>query len=56
LAQIKARNYPKDEILIQNMECNRWDKVIENNNSWRSVQVFEDDDVLLAYEPPKRVT
>lgn len=35
LAEVKARATSTDRILISNMECNRCDKVITNNNSWR---------------------
>lgn len=47
LEDIKARNDPDDRILISNMECNDWARVIENNNSWRSVRPLNDDDVVL---------
>ena len=49
LEDIKQRNDPKDNILISNMECNGWDRVIENNNSWKITQPFEKDSVLLNY-------
>lgn len=47
LQQIKARNDPKDRILISNMECNKIDKVIENNNSWKATLPFNEGDTLL---------
>lgn len=48
LAQIKKRNDPKEEILISNMECNGWDKVITNTNSWKITLPFEEGkDILL---------
>lgn len=47
LKEIKARNMPNDQALISNMESNKWDKVIENNNSWKSVQPFRQEDTLL---------
>jgi hypothetical protein len=50
LAQIKAKNDPRDEILISNMECNRWDKVVTNTNSWRWTQPLQKGDVVLDYK------
>lgn len=47
LEQVKARNYPKDKILISNMEANHWDRIIVNRNSWTWTQPFEAHDVLL---------
>lgn len=44
LEQIQAKNDPKDEILISNMRSNKWDRVIENNNSWRITVPFKDGD------------
>jgi hypothetical protein len=48
LEEIKARNDPKDKILISNMEGNGWNKVVENNNSWKWVQPLEKDDIVLS--------
>jgi len=50
LAEIKARNDPKDSILISNMEMNGIARVIENNNSWRFTGEFKDGDQLLSVE------
>ena len=47
IEEIKARNSPKDSTLISNMECNGWDRIIQNDNSWRWVQPLEDGDVVL---------
>jgi len=46
LEQVKARNDPKDKILIGNMEGNGWNRVVVNTNSWQWTQPFEDGDVL----------
>lgn len=56
LAEVEARNDPKESILISNMRGNGWDRVIVNTNSWRIVQPFTDKDTLLEYEPPVRET
>lgn len=47
LAQIEARNDPKEEILLRNMCNNKCDKIITNNNSWRWTQPLGKDDVVL---------
>ncbi len=47
LDQIKAKNDPSDKILISNMECNHWDRVIENRNSWKITLPFTDKDTLI---------
>lgn len=49
LAQIKAKNDPKDSILISNMEINGYDKVITNTNSWRFTYFLDKDDVVLDW-------
>lgn len=49
LADVKARNDPKDRILIQNMEGNGIQRVIENRNSWRATLPLNDDDVVLEF-------
>lgn len=47
LAQVVARNDPKESILRSNMEGNRIPAVVVNINSYKSVHPFEGDDVLL---------
>jgi len=47
LKELRKENNPGDIILIRNMECNNWDKVIINNNSWKWTQPFAKGDVLL---------
>lgn len=53
LEQIKARNDPTDKILISNMECNGWKKVVDNRNSWRWTQPLRDGDVVVPFEVEK---
>ena len=48
LEEVKKKNNPDDRILISNMECNGWDKIIINTNSYRWTQPLEDGDVVLA--------
>jgi hypothetical protein len=47
LAELKAENNPKDKILIDNMECNGYNKIIENNNSYKFTNYLNDDDIIL---------
>lgn len=51
LAEVEARNDPKEEILRSNMRSNRYDKVVTNDNSWRSTQPLGADDVVLDWKP-----
>lgn len=55
LAQVKAKKDPKNDILIRNMEANKWKKVIINTNSWRVDQPLNENDVVLDWKP-KRIT
>jgi len=48
LQEIKDRNDHKDRILISNMECNGWDKIVVNDNSWSWTQPLEKTDVVLS--------
>ena len=45
--EVIDRNDPKEDILRSNMRCNGIERVIENNNSWKYVGEFNDDDTLL---------
>lgn len=47
LAEVKAENNPDNKILISNMECNGWNKIIINTNSWRYTAPLNKDDVVL---------
>lgn len=49
LAEVKARNDDKDRILIGNMECNGWDRVITNTNSWKHTAPLNANDVVLQW-------
>lgn len=49
LEQVRARATADDQILISNMECNKWDRIITNNNSWRWTQPLKDTDVVLEW-------
>lgn len=49
LAQVKARATERDRILIANMEGNRYDRIITNDNSWRWTQPLGPTDVVLDW-------
>ena len=53
LDQVKARNDPKDKILISNMEGNGWNRIITNRNSFSWTQPLEDTDIVLDFEATK---
>lgn len=48
LEDVKARNDPDDRILISNMECNKWDRIIVNTNSWKFTAPLNKDDAVLS--------
>ena len=54
LAEVAARDDPKEEILRSNMRGNGYDKIVVNDNSWRSVRPFGKDDIMLDWKPKKR--
>ena len=45
LDEIKAKKSPSNQILISNMECNRWDKVVITKTGW-TLPFNEDDHVI----------
>ena len=51
LQDVKDRNHPKDSILISNMENNGYDRVIQNDNSWRATLPLNESDVVLEFQP-----
>lgn len=52
LEEVKARATSADRILIANMECNDWDRIITNTNSWKITQPLMADDVVLDWPQP----
>lgn len=47
LAEVEADNDPGERILLQNMRCNGWDRIISTTEGWSWSQPFDKDDVLL---------
>ena len=50
LEDVRARNNPDDRTLIWNMEVNKFDRVIENTNSWKVTMPLDKEDVVLDWE------
>ncbi len=49
------REMPDERILLSNMRCNRIERVVVNDNSWRSVQPLGEGDTVIDWEvAPKR--
>jgi hypothetical protein len=51
LAEVEARNDPKEDILRSNMRCNGYGRIIVNDNSWRWTQPLEESDIVLDWRP-----
>ncbi len=47
LAEIEARNDPKDRILRDNMRCNHWDRIATKKTGWNWSAPIEKDDIVL---------
>lgn len=47
LEEVKRRATGDDRILISNMECNKWDRIITTETPWKMSQPLESDDVVL---------
>ena len=45
--QVRAENNPDNKTLISNMECNGYDRIVKNRNSWLWTQPLNDDDIVL---------
>lgn len=51
---IRKRNLPDERILLSNMECNGWDRIVVNTNSWKWTQPLKEGDVVLDMKPKKK--
>lgn len=51
LEEVKARAGDGDRVLIRNMECNGWDRIVTNDNSWNIVLPLMEGDVVLEWTP-----
>ncbi len=52
--EVRARADPAERIMLSNMECNGWTRIITNTNSWRWTQPLKDGDVVLDFIVPAR--
>jgi len=48
LAEVKKRNDPKEKILLSNMECNGYKKIVTTTTGWKWTQPFNEDDIILT--------
>ena len=56
LKQVKGLKDSDYSILISNMECNGWSKVVMNKNSWTVFQPLMDKDTVLNWKPNTKST
>lgn len=54
LAEVMERATKEDSILVSNMNCNNWNRIITNTNSWKITQPLNDEDVVLDWTPKKK--
>ena len=47
IEDVERRNDPKESVLLSNMRCNGYDRIVVNTNSWKWTQPLRDDDVIL---------
>ena len=50
LEEIKAKGDPNNRILISNMECNGWNKVVTTYNPYKWTQPFTENDTVVTVE------
>lgn len=53
---IKEENNPDSQILLRNMEVNKWDRIVVNNNSWKWTQPLNEEDVVLDFKPREKTS
>lgn len=47
LEEIRERDDPRDEILLSNMRCNKYDRVVTTTTGWKTTLPLGEDDVVL---------
>ena len=46
--EIEQRDDPRDRILLENMRCNRWDRVWQSTKGWSTTQPLQNDDIVVS--------
>jgi hypothetical protein len=49
LEQVEARTSDVNDILLSNMRCNGWDRIITTTNSYKWTQPLGKDDIVLSF-------
>jgi hypothetical protein len=49
IEEVRQRADPSERILLSNMECNGYDRVVVNTNSWKWTAPLEPGDVVLSW-------
>jgi len=49
LKQVKARATKDDAILVSNMECNNWKRIVTTTNGYRWTQPLKDEDKVVDW-------
>lgn len=53
LEELEAENDPNNRILISNMRCNKWDKIVQTRSLYNWTQPFKDGDQVIKVEENK---
>lgn len=48
LEEVEAENNPDESILLSNMRCNGWDRIITSTEGWKWTQPLYEKDVVLS--------
>ena len=51
IEEVRATADPSERILLSNMECNGWDRVVSTTEGWKWTQPLTDGDVVLEPTP-----
>lgn len=47
IADVEARNDPSESILLSNMKCNNWDRIVVTRNGYKHTRPFNDGDHIV---------
>lgn len=47
IEDVRERNDPKERILLSNMECNHYDRIVRTTKGWLWTQPLNEEDVVL---------